>query len=361
MIVILLYIACILIVHWVLQRQYTLTNAKAKIYTISWITIVLFSLIFVGVNYCYTYSPKIEMSYDRGFYQIGYNNDESPSIGLLSVFFIAKILNLDFNQLALLITVFTVPLVFIAYKYAKGATPLTIVLFLLTPYIINGFDNFKQTFTNGFSCILFALLTRKQNFIITVLSVVLIILSCMFHPSGFILILFYIIFRLDIKTDNIVIVFITLFSIALFLKPILLQLASLVANIVPSLSDKIFQYFSEDSQQKDGRIIVALKGLVYFYITSQILLHKRSLSYKVNNFNYNIILCIFVCFLYLLSYYNVWMPRMAELFIFPVMLFWSNCIYFLPYKKQNIIITGLFTVFFTFRLLWLTVVSPPIT
>lgn len=359
MTIILSYILCIIIIYYTLNRQFhydLINNKKIKIYNESWISICIITILIASINYLYTYNQNIELSYDRTFYQIGYNNDESPSMGLLIIFLISRNLNLDFNQLALLITILSVPLVFIAYKISKGKSPIMIVLLLLTPYIINGFDNFKQTFTNGFACLLFALFSRNNSLRNSILEIFLVILACVFHPTGFILIIFYILHKFNIHTKNTLVIVLVLFISTLFLKPILLSIANVVSGYIPFLSDKIYQYFDEDSLQREGRIIVAFKGIVYLFITLQILFHKDCLRKSVKNFDFYLMTCLFVCFLYILSYYNVWMPRMTELFIFPIMLFWTKCLHFIPKHRTNIIITGILSGFFTFRLLWMTVV-----
>lgn len=361
MLEIIAYIFSIIIVYNILKIQYKIINyngAKIKEYTISWMSIVFFTLIFVSINYIYTNMLGLEVDGDRIHYRAGYNNDLSPSLGLLFVYSIGQNFHLDFNEFALLITGLSVPLVFIAYRLAKGNTPLMMLFFLLTPYIINGFDNFKQTFTNGFACLFFALLIRNQTFTNNIICILLVVLAFTFHPTGFILVIFYIIYKLDIKIKNYWGIFIILFVVTLSLKPMLLMVASILGSYVPFLTDKIHQYFDDDTLQSEGRIIVALKGLIYFFITFQILRHKSELQRMIPNFSFNIIICMFCCFLFLLSYHNVWMPRMAELFIFPIMLFWVKCISYIPYKQQNIFITCLLTAFFTFRLIWLSVVNP---
>lgn len=356
MIIITLYSISILLIYLLANKEYK--RKHNKIDNLSWKYVVIFTLLLVGVNYLYTYSPEFNMTGDRRNYQYGYEYDITPSLGLEYIFILAKhYLKLDFKELALLITGLSIPLVFIAYKYAKGAKPLMLGLFLLTPYVINGFDNFKQTFTNGLACLLFACLTIQHSLFIDCFCIILILLSCTFHPTGFILIPFYLLYRFNLRIKNI---FLLLFIVcvgAIFMQPILMLIASITSGI-PFLSSKIIQYFAEDSDMGEGRIMISIKGIVYLYIAAVIIKNRIILESKLEGYAYYIIICVFTFLLYLLSYYNVWMPRMAELFYFPVLFFWTKCLDYLPNKNRNIYISILLIGFFTYRLMWLCYVSP---
>ena len=104
--------------------------------------------------------------------------------------------------------------------------------------------------------------------------------------------------------------------------------------------------------------MIAIKGIAYLYITIIIIKNRNLLEKNLENYTYNIMICIFTFLLYLLSYYNIWMPRMAELFYFPVLLFWTKCLDYLPSKKSYSFISIILIGFFTYRLMWLCYVSP---
>lgn len=361
MLIISTYTISIILVYCISKYQYSLKIKKEGLSSsqkLSWVNIALFTLFFVGINYIYTYSTELSMTGDRLNYKSGYYSNISPSAGLLLLNFIGKYYNCEFNDFALLITLFSVPLVFIAYKYAKGATPLMLLFLLLTPYFINGFDNFKQTFTNGFSCLFFALTTYKPSTKNDILCILIILSGCMFHPTGFILIIFYAIYRLNIKVNNIPILFLTILLCTILMPEIMMLIAKVTGSAIPFLSEKILQYFEEDSEMGEGKLMIALKGSVYFYITAMMIINRRILKTNITNFSFYIIICCFVCMLFLLSYYNVWMPRMAELFFFPVMLCWAKSLKFIPNKGLNIFISCILTGFFTYRLMWMTYVTP---
>lgn len=361
MLTIISYTFCIILIYCISNAQYHTDISRhgiATFHKLSWKSIAIFTMLFVGVNYLYTYNSDISMAGDRINYLTGYNNDISPSTGLLFVYSIGKYFNCDFNDLALLITLLSVPLVFISYKYAKDAIPLMLLFFLLTPYIINGFDNFKQTYANAFSCIFFALTTYKPSVRNDIKCICAIILACLFHQVGFILIIFYAIYRLNIRVNNIFVLVMSILLGTLFMSEIMMLIANIVGSAIPFLTDKILQYFEDGSDMGEGKLMIALKGIVYFYITAILIIHKKVLITKIYNFSFYLIVCCFTCTLFLLSYYNVWMPRMAELFFFPVMLCWARSLRFMPYKSLNIIITCFLTGFFTYRLMWMTFVNP---
>lgn len=357
MYVILLYTIGIIMVYHVSSHKFVIGNIllhNREETNLSWTSIFLFTLIFCCVNCIYTYSGNIEMSFDRTNYQYGYKVDQSPSVGLLFVFLLSQDLNLDFNGLSILVTALSLPLLFIAYRYANRANPNMLLLFLFTPYIINGFDNFKQTFTNGFACLLFSLLTLKPGILRECLCIGAIILACIFHPSGFILIAVYLIYILKIKIKNPLPLILSLLLITVILEPIMLFLSSKLSGFIPFLTDKIDQYFGDNSSMGEGRLIVALKGIGYIYITYQLIFYRSKLEKRIQNYNFNLIICVFVCCLYFMSYYNVWMPRMTELFFFPIMLTWSNAIQILRNKGYQTEITAILIGFFTYRLMFMT-------
>lgn len=361
MIIIIAYTICLIFIYFISNIQYKADIRRHGVMTchkLSWVSVVLFTILIVWINYIYTYSPEFSMPGDRRNYSYDYDRNISVSSGLLSIYSLARYLNFDFNSLALLVTSLSIPLVFIAYKYAKGATPLMLLFFFLTAYVINGFDNFKQTFTNAFACIFFALTTFGPSFKNDILCIGAVILACMFHPTGFILILFYAIYRFNIRTGNNVALLLCVVLCTMFMQEIMMLIAQLVGGAMPFLTDKILQYFAEGSDMGEGKLMVALKGSVYFYITAMLIIHKKFLATKIYNFDLYLIVGYFICSLYLLSYYNVWMPRMAELFFFPMMLCWARSIRFLPNKALNIFITCFLTGFFTYRLMWLSYVNP---
>lgn len=361
MLIILTYTICIIVVYYISKNQYYINIQKHKLATshkLSWINIAIFTAFFVGINYLYTYHSGLPMPGDRINYEYGYNTGVSPSIGLLAIHSLGRYLNFDFNGFALLITILSVPLVFSSYKYARGGMPLMLLFFLLTPYIINGFDNFKQTFTNGFACVFFALTSYAPSVKNDIWCITVIIIASLFHPTGFILIIFYVIYRLNIKIKNIPLLFLGILISTALMSEIMMLIAKIAGTAIPFLSEKIAQYFEEDSAMGDGKLMIALKGSVYFYITAMLVANRRLLKDKITNYSFYLIICCFVCMLFLLSYYNIWMPRMAELFFFPIMLCWAESIRFIPNKKINIAITCFLTGFFTYRLMWMTYVNP---
>ena len=347
---------CWMVIYLVAKRQY-LDSISCRSYIprnkLNYFAVVAFSLIYFCLNYYYTFNDSWGMPGDRINYKNGFENGlETPSFGLYFIFQMVNHLGYGFEEVALTTTLITLPVVFVSYKYSKYATPRSLLFFLITQYVFNGFVNLKQTYANAFAVLAITVMTNEKTIIGECICLISIVLACLFHPTGYILLSIYILYKSNIRIRKISVVFIYVLLFVVFLEPIMLFIANLTKNVIPFLGDKLLQYFgSEDSEE--GRLLVMLKGSVYFYILYNIIRYNRVLKHNIANYDFYVMLVFMGTSFYIVSFYNVWIPRSIEIISFPILVFWSKCIDYLPNKSRKVTFTFLLISFFTYRFLFI--------
>lgn len=350
---VLLYLSFFIICYYYCKSKYyciTSKNIITESKKISISAIIIFSLLFCTVN---IYATKIAtvVGNDRINYTYEFVTGRKTSMGLEAIFFVAKKLRLGINSVFYFSTFFTCILIFLAYKYAKNAGALTVYFLLCTNIIFFSFTGAKQTFAVGFSSLFFALVLNNK-IKSKVLPIILIILSCLFHTTGFILIPIYLTLIALKKSKKSVLIWGFIFIIfvcMIFFQPLLLKIASISAGTFPSVSQKIIEYFGNDVV--NDKSITFIKGIPFYLLLCYGMLFRKYLKPKIENYDILLFLNIMAAAFYLLSYKSYWMYRFTYIFYFPMAIFFDNLIRNNIKDNKNIIklSIGISSLFITIR------------
>lgn len=206
----------------------------------------------------------------------------------------------------------------ISYWNSDERKPPTVFILFCTPFVLNTFVNLKQCFTSAFATIMFAALSKPKNIKRDLLCVLCIVFACLFHASGYLLIPIFLILRFY-NNINFKITIISIIAIALFLQPVTLFIADHTSSILPSLSNKLYEYFMEDSSHEtDGSVVAFIKGLPYYIATILGLNNRRAYKDKDSKYDmYLLILCI-GSVTYACSLVSYWLIRLISILYFPV-------------------------------------------
>ena len=347
---ILIYTVTWVICYFIIQQNYArrlrfLTNsgqndniefAKNKI---SYASMVAVTLLWVLFNAYITSTHPITGG-DRMNYLVNFAGQrETPSLGLSWMIAAVKAFGGNMNVLFYLTTFICIFMTMLAYKYSVDATPKSMLLLFLTQYGYITLTALKQSYTNAFATLALTILiqkhTKKENYI----CLFLILLSCVFHPTGYILMPLYFVLVANRSKRGITLYAIAIIVIAFFFQPLMLVLARILSPIVPSLGTKIYQYFNEAASESGESLSMSfIKGLPIYLISILGLIKRKHLVNIIDAYDKYLIICLTGSFLYLMSIYNDWMYRFIYLFYFPIFVFYSLIIKNLTIKTNRMII-----------------------
>lgn len=333
MIEIITYTIIIFVSYWILKAQYRkrqyLGTRDGK--NLSWIMVVFLALLWVGFNIVIT-NLNPNMSGDRLNYVANFNGRQTPSIGLSWIISFVHLVNGDVRAFFYLSTFLCMGITMYAYRINSHITPAVMMLMYLTEYEFLTTSLLKQTFTSAFAVLFFTFLLQEHTKKQSVFLVLLIVLACLFHPCGYILIPMYFVINSPKNWKTITIYIIALIVVALFFQPLLRQLAIIINPIAPSLASKILQYFETAVDDIGGASVI--KGLPIYIIAILGIYKRKHLKDCVPNYDNYLIVTLTGAFLYLMSMYNVWVYRFIYLFYFSIFVFYTQIIKRL-YLKTN--------------------------
>lgn len=315
--------------------------------------ILFISLLCTYYNYIVTNS-SIEYGSDRLNYLISFDYGRFESLGLMILMHIVQEYGGTFNSVLYLSTFVSVFCVMLAYKYSRDAKPSSLLLFFMSPFIFQTFTALKQCYTIGFASLMIMLLLQERNVFKEIICILLIVLSCLFHPTGYLLIILYLFLHLDFRFKNVFRIFIYCFIIILFFKPIMLNIASFIPRAFPDLAKKILAYFGEDGMEAERGFIVLLKGLPYYYILYIALKYRNSIQDRIKDFDKYLLITIVGTFFYVVTIYNVWMRRVTDLLTFSIIVFWTQIVANIPKGKVRMRNEIILMLLFTYR--WLIMI-----
>lgn len=317
---VLIYLGLILFVYYTSKSNYykNLNDGKAKL---SNAKILIYSLMFTVFN-CYITSFKaIDLSSaDRFNYLQDFHGRKTGYWGFdLYLETIHKFTD-NFNVVLYLTTFICCILMFWAYQKSSDSSHTSLLLLLSTRFIFDTFVNLKQCFACVFASIMFAVAMDKGKKTVTnhIIAVVCIVLACLFHSSGYVLIPLYLVFikkrNIDFRLATIIVLF-----IILFLKPMSLIAADAIHGYAPVLSDKIYEYFSDDSVHDVERSgIVVIKGLRYYIPFILGLLKRKEIKNTNDRYDEYLLLLLLGCASYAATLVSYWMMRMIQILYFPI-------------------------------------------
>lgn len=312
-------------------------------YKISILSIIVIALLFTIYNFIIT-KLSVSLSGDRYNYNLNYLGlRNSSSSGLTFLISILRYFSSNVETLYYVSTFVTVTVTLIAYKICDEASPKALLFLFTTQYVFFTFAGMKQCYTNAFASLCIILALRNKGIKDNLLCIALIALSIWFHPSGYLLIILFIMIKVR-KTRAINIIFFITMTIAIvFLEPLLLRSASLVAPIAPSAAIKVYEYFGESGKEalKTTGFMSALKGIPFYIITLVGWLKRRELLKEINNYDNYLFLSGVISFIYISSVYNSWVIRLAYFLYLPVAIYFVKIMQSLKNKNNYIILNFL--------------------
>lgn len=321
------------------------------------ISIFLLSAAATAINVYYTEATVNSMAADRANYMRDFNNDlTAATSGLTYIFNLAYNYGGDFNTV-LYITTFVSILVFLlGYKISNVSTPFGLLLFFSTTCLLNSFIALKQTYASAFVSLALIIMMKERSLRADILSIAFIFLALQFHAVSFMMLPLYILLRFVIKEETEYkpskMIFVTLILMVL-IGPLMVLVANAVSPISPYLSAKLLTYFGEEeSQIAENGLIVLLKGAYIYYICYYLFKNKDYIKPNMTCYNQVLVLALVISACYLISPINYWLPRTAAMLEFPVLLFWSKSLDFVPNRRMLGNVSLILIAFFTYRKLW---------
>ena len=298
------------------QRSLRLEKSNKKL---SYLIIIITSIAFALFNKYNTVTSVIGS--DRQNYLQDFNGrlTSSPAFDwYLSTF---RSITGNNYELTLYITTFICCFVlFFVYKYCEYSTPYTLMFLLSTNFVFFSFTGLKQILTCTFANIFFLLiLSKKKNIIIEIITWITVLLACLFHVTGFILIPIYFVMKLNYRNSKKAMrIMVILLLLIIFMRPLLLGLTKLLGTVLPQLSYKILEYFAEDTQQTTDGTFAVFKGIPYYILTYYAF--KRRNRYLNLIFKYDqLFILSFIASLFVFStIISYWLSRFAIMFCFPL-------------------------------------------
>ena len=203
---------------------------------ISITAIVFIALLFTVYN-IYVTNVSVSMGGDRTNYYMAFSGlRKSSSLGLEFVFDVVRILSGNITTVFYITTFVCVALTLLAYRLSDEATPATMLLLFLSEFIFSTFVNLKQCYTSAFAALFFVIAIQDKGRKSKYLCISLIILACLFHPVGFVLIPLYFIIKKSSGKLFKLIVYVMLLIVILFFEKIMGSLSILLTPVFPSLN-----------------------------------------------------------------------------------------------------------------------------
>ena len=340
--------------NYIIKRK-TESHLNLKI---SIVSTFLFSLVYALFNKFLTeHALHDGLGGDRSNYRQDFFGRDTGYIGYDFYDELVHKFTEDFNLFMYFTTFICCVTIFIVYNLHRRTTPKNLLVLMLTPIVFFTFTGYKQCMSSNFVMLFFAVMSYENSRKRDVLAIVCIILACLFHSSAYMLIPIYFLIR-KYRTYNLGIFIVALIGIFLFLEPICRQIAGSTSSVFPVLSNKLLDYFSEESTHRDdGTLVTIIKGFPYYYLSIIGITKRKKLSEKIKSYDTYLMLIIIAAFSYAAAGISYWLSRLTALFylpvsIFAVILFENEEDRRISFYDRFIFIGSL--AFFTFRSVFLT-------
>ena len=280
---------------------------------LSFLGIIIISLLFVLYNYCLT-KMNPDMTHDRRVYSLffhGYRS--SPSLGLSFISDLIHKFSSNVETLFYVTTVIVMIITLLAYRTYKEASSSALLFLLATQYVFFSYEALKQAYSNAFAFLCIALIFRDEGKKDKVLSILAMVLAILFHHTGYFIIPLYLMLRIKKNKKTIIAIFTFIILLLIFFKPILLLVANAINPIDSSLTAKILQYFGDtatESLQTEGSLTV-IKGIPFYILTLVGLIKRNKLINKIENYDNHLFLSGMLSFTYIATLYNGWVYRLS--------------------------------------------------
>ena len=294
-------------------------------------TILVISLLFFSLNVLVT-KLSITVGGDRQNYMLNfYGVRPSPSAGLTFIISIVHQFTSNVEWLWYAATLIVMPITLFAYRISQEATPKALLFFLTTQYVFTTYVNMKQCYANGLISLCFVLSLRNRGMRDKIFCVILILLAYLFHPTA--LMAFPVCFIMwQKKNRTSVFMFFIAFAVFLaLLRPLLPHIGSLLSSVAPWLSSKIDSYVVEmqnDTKSAEASLLTAIKGLSWYVITALACVKRSNLKGKIRNYDNYLILSGTLSLIFMASFYNGWIGRLAYYMYLPITVFYCQIMRF---------------------------------
>ena len=331
------------------SRSYVVGNIETgkRTSNLSFPLILFFSALFTLFN-AFCTSNESEWRGDRLQYFRDFNGRHIDS-NLSVIIDLIKSHSGSFEFLLYSTTFLCCLLIFISYKYSKHSTPFSLLVFLCTDTILYSYTRLKQAYAIAIAVLLFSLLLNKESKItLTIIEICLLIILCGFHVSGFIMVpLFILIKYYKGKKHNIYIILIAIMIFFISFQPVLRFIANHTESLIPELSSKINEYFSEEQYNVgDGSLFYFLKGIPYYFFFILGLSCRKKLVSKIDNYDIYLVIVLCCSLSFILSLWSYWLKRTSVYFCFTSIEFGILIIRNLENEKmKRFLYTGTFMFF----------------
>lgn len=306
---------------------------EKKVFKIIWWPL-FFALIF-GLYNKFIIGVQSTLTGDRLNYYIDFLGRKT---NYLAFDFFLKTIRLVTDNYSFLLSITTFIaclIIFYAFSKSKYCQKETLVFFLLTGFVFESFTNLKQIIVAALAGLFLVLCIEKKGIRNNFICLLLIVLACFFHSTGFVLIPLYLILKLklnnNLKTKLIILLVFTLF---VFFRPMILITSQIIKPVSPTLSNKIIEYSSEDIiTNEDNSLLVAFKGFPFYMLLLFGLVKRKKLSPK-EYYNQYLILTVVGSILTLTSIFSYWYIRFRMIFYLPFALLYQILINNIPIKER---------------------------
>jgi len=242
---------------------------------------------------------------------------ETPSFGLAMIINMIKQLGGNIQTLFYFTTFVCVFITLIAYRNSKYASPYSFFLLCLTQYFITTLTAIKQSYASALAVVFFVLILEHDTRKSKLLALLCAFIACLFHPTGYILFIIWIVIGMRKTKRRVATYFIFLLILGIFLKQIMPLVASFVRPISSSLYSKIMEYFGANGDLvEESSALAFLKGIPYYTIAIMGIVKRRIGKNEIEKYDNYLMVVGTGAFLYLISIYNVWFSRFVYLFSF---------------------------------------------
>lgn len=330
-ILIMVYGIIAIISYWLIKQNYIAYSKKTelgldKAVKLKIPIICLISILFAWVNWFATnVLSKNVLGSDRLNYSVEFLGSRSvQSTGLQFIFDVVKRCGGDIYTVFYITTFITVFITLIAYRRSKLTSPKIIVLLLVSEYVFFTFTGLKQSYTAAFSFLFFVNAVEDKSKKGTILSIIDIILSIIFHSAGYILIPLFVILRFNRDNKRKFYFYVAIASLSLLLLPNIMQfISSHFGAYVPLLSFKIDKYFGEATGGLDSQWSAIIKYLPFFYVSVWGIANRKKFKRDIAEFDSLLLITVVGSLVVLYSIYSYWFQRFRYSFYFPVFLLYE--------------------------------------
>lgn len=301
--------------------------------------ILFLSILFVSLNFLVT-KLSVAVGGDRQNYMLNfYGIRPSPSAGLTVIISVVRKFTQNVEWLWYVATLIVMTITLLGYRISQEATPKALLFFLTTQYVFTTFVNMKQCYANGLLSLCFVLALRNRGMRDRFFSVVLIFLAYLFHPTALIALPLCLIMWKEKSARSVFIFFIVLVVFLLTLKPLLSFIVPSLSSVAPSLSGKIEVYMAE--MENEARATVSptvVKGFPYYVITALACVKRHALKNKIRNYDNYLILSGALASIYMASFYNGWIYRLAYYLYLPIAIFYCQIMRFVRGWQKRLLL-----------------------